>query len=199
MAEQAQVAGIVLAAGFSRRLGRPKQTIVLAGETLLARAARTALDAGLSPVVLVLNAALLEADRAAVEALESNRCTVVVNGDAAEGIASSVRAGVASLRNSAIQGAVLLTCDQVAVTPEHLRALCGEPAQASGSGYAGKIGVPAYFPAEQFADLLALHGDQGARGLLSGALLVPTEALALDVDTEDDVARAEGWVRRHGV
>jgi molybdenum cofactor cytidylyltransferase len=47
-------------------------------------------------------------------------------------------------------GAVLMTCDQVALTPGHLRALVGDPERVTGSAYAGKIGIPAYFPAEEF-------------------------------------------------
>ncbi len=185
-----QIAGIVLAAGFSRRLGRPKQLVELLGETLLQRAVRTAHEAGLNPLVVVINAD--------VSAVDLPNCNVVVNAEAAEGMASSVRCGVKALESSQVAGAVVMTCDQVAVTPEHLRALCAELEDATGSGYAGKVGVPAYFPSAMFTKLLTLRGDQGARDLLARARCVATEALALDVDTEEELARAEQWLREHG-
>ncbi len=185
----------MLAAGFSRRLGRPKQHVVLAGETLLERAARVAREAGLRPVVVVVNRAVYEA---MAQGWDLPGCIVVVNEDAAEGMASSIRCGLAALPREDVAGAVVMTCDQVAVTPEHLRALCAEPDETAGSGYAGRVGVPAYFPANRFEELHGLQGDEGARRLLREARCVPTEALALDVDTDEDVRRAEEWLRLHG-
>ena len=195
--EQARVAGLVLAAGFSRRLGRPKQLVELAGETLVARAARVAAEAGLKPVIVVLHPGLLEEGPGGFAGLGSlvSKCNVVVNEEAAEGMASSIRCGLGALRDEDLAGAVLMTCDQVAVTAAHLRALCAELAETVGSGYAGKVGVPAYFPVSRFAELRALRGDEGARALLRGARCVPTEALALDVDTEEELVRAEMWMR----
>jgi molybdenum cofactor cytidylyltransferase len=183
------VAGVVLAAGFSRRLGRPKQTVEMQGETLVARAVRVAREAGLAPVLLVVQPG-------AAFARESNGlgCEVVQNAAAEEGIASSIRAGVGALVNvDAVTGVVLMTCDQVGTTAQHLRALCREPEQVTGSGYAGNVAVPAYFPRSRFEDLRALQGDSGARGLLKEARSVQCEELALDVDTEADLVRALRW------
>jgi CTP:molybdopterin cytidylyltransferase MocA len=53
-----------------------------------------------------------------------------------------------------------------------------------------KVGIPAYFPAASFADLVELRGDVGAREMLRGARVVVEEALALDIDSEDDLKRA---------
>ncbi len=204
MAYFKDVAGIVLAAGFSRRLGRPKQTVILQEQTLLERAARTAREASLNPVLLVLHSSVLDATEppgsgSLAARLEALGCVVLMNENAAEGMASSIRCGVEAAAGQSLVGAVLMTCDQVAVTAGHLRALYAENGAVTGSGYAGRIGVPAYFPAARFADLLALRGDQGARELLRDARSVPTEALALDVDTEQDVARAEQWLRDQGL
>jgi len=181
------IAAVVLAAGASRRLGRPKQDVVIAGETLLEHAVRVAQDAGLSPVIVVVRP---EGDFG--HSLRQQGALVVLNDRAEEGMASSIRLGVNAARMLKATGVVLMTCDQVAVTPEHLRELCAEPDAAAGSGYAGKVGIPAYFPAASFAELMKLQGDTGARDLLRGARTVATEALAFDVDTEEDVARARG-------
>ncbi len=188
-------AGVVLAAGASTRLGRPKQTVMMGGETLVERAARVALKAGLRPVFVVLRAG----DAAAMEQasrIAGGGAEVVWNAEAEEGMAASIRCGVRAAEGHGAAGVVLMTCDQVAMTAAHLQALCAEPEAAAGSGYAGKVGIPAYFPRASFDGLRALRGDVGARGMLAGARAVETEALALDVDTEEDVERARRWVER---
>lgn len=175
-----KVAAVVLAAGASRRLGRPKQTVVLGGETLVERAVRVAFEAGLSPVIVVVR------DETIAGLLERG-CVVVVNEQADEGMAASIRCGVGRASHLHMDGVVVMACDQVALQAEHLRALVGEGGQVTGSGYAGRVGIPAYFPAANFGDLLELRGDVGARKLLRGAAAVVEERLALDVDTEADL------------
>jgi CTP:molybdopterin cytidylyltransferase MocA len=178
------VAAVVLAAGASRRLGRPKQTVEIGGETLLARAVRVAREARLDPVIVVV------ADPALAQLLRPGGVTVLLNLDASEGIASSIRVGIAGAKRLDVSGAILMTCDQVAVTADHLCSLCARPEFAAGSAYAGAIGIPAYFPVAAFENLLQLQGDRGARDLLQDARSVATEALNLDVDTEEDFQRA---------
>ena len=113
-------AAVVLAAGASSRLGRAKQTVVVGGETLVERAVRVAMEAGLAPVIVVVRD---EGELAA--GLRVRGCEVVVNAEASEGIASSIRCGVERCRELGAQGILLMTCDQIAVRAEHLRALCG--------------------------------------------------------------------------
>lgn len=174
------VAAVVLAAGASRRLGRPKQTVVLGGETLVERAVRMAFEAGLSPVIVVVRDGW-------ITGLRERGCEVVVNVHADEGMASSIRCGVERASDLHVDGVVVMACDQVALRAEHLRSLVGEGGRVTGSGYAGRVGIPAYFPAASFVDLLELQGDVGARALLRGAAAVVEESLALDVDTEADL------------
>ena len=178
------VAAIILAAGSSQRLGRPKQSEVLAGETLLQRAIRTAGEAGLSPLVVVIhgNASRFIDTRANVE--------FVLNAKPDEGIASSIRCGVAALSSRTVAGAILMTCDQPAVSAAHLCALCVDEGRMTGSRYAHAIGVPAYFPKESFADLGQLSGDSGARALLRAAHSIFAKDLELDIDTQQDLDRA---------
>lgn len=165
-------------------MGRAKQMVVIGSETLLARAVRVAVEAGLEPVVVVVREA------AVAEGLRG--CEVVVNALADEGMASSIRYGVERARALGVAGAVVMGCDQAALTAEHLRALCGDLEQVTGSGYSGKVGIPAYFPAEKFGELMELRGDVGARGLLAGVARVVDEGLGLDVDTEADLEVLRG-------
>lgn len=176
-------AAVILAAGFSRRLGRPKQTLTLGGEMLVERAARIATEAGLSPVFVVVNR---EADFCL--AIEQHGAIVVMNELAEEGMASSIRRGVMAAKTFRASGIVLMTCDQVELDVDHLRRLVENPGRVTASLYAGRKGIPAYFPAATFDELLTLHGDTGARDLLRPAETILNESLAVDIDTEADAA-----------
>ncbi len=178
-------AAVILAAGFSRRLGRAKQTLVVGGETLVERAVRVAIEAELSPVIVVVRA---EADF--VEGLRGS--LVVVNEEAAEGMASSIRCGVRNAGELEADGVVVMACDQVRLTAGHLRELIAEPETVAASGYAGRVGIPAYFPAAVFGELMELRGDVGAREMLRGVRVVVDEGLAVDIDTEEDLAGLQG-------
>ncbi len=189
------VAAVILAAGGSRRLGRPKQDIVIAGETLLQRAIRFAHEASLSPVIVITRA-----DRDYSKTLDSSGALVfATNHEADEGIASSIRCGITIATNQGVDGAVVLACDQAALRANHLRVLTEDKSRVTGSAYAGSIGVPAYFPATSFPLLLQLRGDAGARKLLIDAHAISAEDLTLDIDTEQDLAAARVLLEDDGV
>ena len=155
-----RVVALVLAAGFSRRLGRPQQALVYEGETLLDRATRIAREV---------------ADDVVVVTRENNP-------DAEEGMASSIRAGVA-LAGPDVRLLITL-CDQPLVPADHLRKLLAVDAPIVATGYAGIAGVPAIFAPELVPELLALRGDRGARAIIEshGARVVFFEDAAVDVD-----------------
>lgn len=174
------VVAIVLAAGSSSRLGWPKQEVLYRGETLLARAVRFASHVA-DEVIVVSNAPLILDVR------------VVVNEHSAEGVASSIRTGVAAARDAT---RILITlCDQPLVTDVHLRALLNSRSPIVATGYGGIAGVPAVFATDYFEELLALHGDQGARAVIEAhrdlVSVIPFEGASLDIDTEEDVARLQ--------
>ena len=184
MSETGKTGAVVLAAGASSRLGEPKQLATLGGETLLERAVRTAREAGCAPVVVVLGAG---AERIR-ERCRLGDAVIAVNADWQTGMASSIRAGLAAVNGA--EGVVLMTCDQPAATAEHLRALRSTGA-VTASAYAGRRGVPAYFPAASFGELTRLTGDAGARELLREVRAVELAGGELDVDTAADLAAAE--------
>lgn len=174
---------MVLAAGASRRLGSPKQLAMLGQDTLLQRAARVAGQAGCSPVIVVLGA---EAELI-LRGLPED-AVPIRNEQWREGMGASIRAGVGACEGVA-EGVVLMTCDQPSVTADHLRLLmAGSGIRAS--RYAGKKGVPAFFPHRYFEALMALKEDVGARELLGSVETVELEGGELDVDTVADLARA---------
>ncbi len=185
-----ETAVVVLAAGASRRLGEAKQLVEIGGERLLQRAVRVAAEAELGPVVVVLGAM---AGRVA-EVCDLRQAWVVVHSGWAEGMGSSVRAGVELVSGMPeVSGVVVMTCDMPEVTAGHLRGLVGDG--VVGSGYAGRVGVPAYFPRGVFGELMELRGDAGARELLRGAPCVELVGGEADVDTVEDLARVRGRVK----
>lgn len=179
------IAAVVLAAGASTRLGRPKQSLQINRESLVERAVRVAFEAGLSPVIAILR------DNELIEMVQKQGALALLNRRSYEGMASSIRCGVGAAQRLDASGIVVMTCDQPGVTADHLRALTLDAVGVTGSGYAGRTGVPAYFPASSFDDLLALQGDTGARELLRGATSIQNEALNLDIDTEEDFHKAQ--------
>ena len=166
---------IVLAAGASKRLGRPKQLVHFEGEPLVVRAARIAAHVVATIVVIPPDGAIRDAVRG---------FTAVENPNPSEGMASSIRRGV-----EATEGDVLITlCDQPLVTSEHLRTLIEARAPIAATGYNGISGVPAFFAAKFRAELLALRGDAGARSVIDAhrdqVVTIPFEAAGFDVDTD---------------
>ena len=115
-----------------------------------------------------------------------------------EGLASSIRAGVARLPASCT-GVMLLLADQPAVSADDLKRLAGtwrkQPQYIAAALYAGTSGVPAIFPRSAFRDLAELRGDVGARVLLRRSadrvVRVPMPSAALDVDTPEDLLALE--------
>lgn len=184
------VPAIILAAGASQRLGTPKQAVEWEGEALLHRTARVALEAGFSPVFVVVGAA----EEISRQALGGLTVEVIPNAKWAEGMAASLRVGMAALPACA-SAVLVLVCDQPALSLEllvemaqlHRRA----PDRVIAAHYAGTRGVPALFPAHRFPDLWSLTGDRGARGALKGegVLEVPFPNGELDVDSPGDLDR----------
>lgn len=185
-------AAVLLAAGASRRMGRPKQLLELEGEPMVRRAARLCLEAGFDPVLVVLGSAAEEVG-AALDGLAIQR---VDNPAWPEGMAASIRAGLAALP-AGPSGALFLPCDQPALSTGLLKSFLQAHAAAPGatlaSAYGGTRGIPALFPASRLAVLAALQGDRGARGLLGEADLIPFPGGEVDLDTPEDL---QAWFRR---
>lgn len=185
-------AAVLLAAGASRRLGRPKQLLELEGEPMVRRAARMCLEAGFDPVLAVLGSSAAEV----AHALDGLGIRCVTNHAWQEGMATSIRAGLEALPVGS-SGALFLPCDQPALSSDLLRAFfrahLASPGATLASAYGGGRGIPALFPASRLPELAGLHGDRGARGLLGDAELIPFAGGEVDFDTPEDV---QAWLRR---
>lgn len=163
------VQGIILAAGLSTRLGRPKLTVNVAGIPLISRVTRAALDSQLSRVILVTgasNSGLLEA--IGEMALDS-RLVVATNPDPELGMSSSVRTGVRILEKDA-SGAMLILADQPFLTSSVIDRLLAafdtEPERIVAALIRGRRSNPVIFPAALFSELEEIQGDVGGRYVL---------------------------------
>jgi molybdenum cofactor cytidylyltransferase len=185
---------IVLAAGPSTRFGSAKQLVRVAGRPLLHTAVTRASEVTGNALIVVLGAGA--ADLAPL--LKHSPGSVVVNQDWREGLASSIRAGVARLP-ATCTGVMLLLADQAAVSADDLKRLAGtwrkQPQYIAAALYAGTSGVPAIFPRSCFRELCGLRGDVGARALLrrnpDRVVRVPMPSAAIDVDTPEDLLALE--------
>ena len=179
------IALAVLAAGGSGRFGSPKQLALIEGETLLHRATRVADEwrrNGEDRRALVILGANAEQLRAEV----ADGVGIVINERWVQGLATSIHAAV---RAAADADALLIAlADQPGVTSadfETLTSVTDAPVVAA--AYDGTVGVPALFRRNQFDALLALHGDRGAKSLLTGAQTVAIPNAGWDVDRVRDI------------
>jgi molybdenum cofactor cytidylyltransferase len=191
-------AAVILAAGASTRLGQPKQLLLHQGETLLRRAARSALEAGCMPVIVVLGH---EPERMR-HAIAGLPVTAIENPHWQTGMGSSLRCGVQAAMDAspALLNLLLMVSDQPRLNAQVLRDLLATHAAANqritAARYSGRLGVPAIFPIRLSAELMAVQGDQGARSVLQthAAHVTPMDWPdgAFDVDTAADAARMQG-------
>ena len=195
--EPVNVAGVVLAAGASRRMGpgRNKMLLELAGEPLVRRAARRALAAGLSPVVVVLGH---EADRACA-ALAGLPVEITVNPDFTGPTSGSLHAGLDVL-GADVEAVVVLLADMVHVTAAALAELVTRTRSSDAplvvSRYGDVTAPPLLFRRALFGELLAWTGEGCGKVVVQAhkheALYVDrSAAVLLDVDTPEDFQAAQ--------
>lgn len=186
------VAGIILAAGGSSRLGEPKQLLPWRGETFVGTITRNAVESGLSPVVVVTGS---HADLVK-KAVEDLPVRIVYNPDWELGQSTSVKVGLQAITEE-VGAAMFLLSDQPQVSPMLIRKLVEAHAQTLSSIVAplidGHRGNPVIFDRDTFNDFSKLKGDEGGRGLFSRYPIEWVEwhdrQMLLDVDTPEDYQR----------
>ena len=193
--EPLRVGGVVLAAGASRRMGRNKMLLELEGEPLVRRAARRALEAGLTPVVVVLGH---EADRARA-ALAGLRVEIALNPDFTGPTSRSLHAGLDVLGED-VGGTVVLLADMVHVTEAALAELVRRAVTSAAplvvSRYGDVTAPPLLFRRTLFGELRAWTGEGCGKAVVQAhtheALYVDRPAAVLvDVDTPEDFQAAQ--------
>ena len=173
---EAPLHALVLAAGASRRFGGIKALAPINGKPMLQWAIDALSNAGVDSLSIVLGAYAAEIGAG----INTRGATVVRHEDWSEGLAASLRAGLASV-------------DQPDIGIDDYRRLIAAwraaPDRAAAAAYAHTRGAPCIVPAAFRPALLHLHGDQGARVLLrtlAEVTEVPMDSAARDIDTRDE-------------
>jgi molybdenum cofactor cytidylyltransferase len=193
--EISNIALIILAAGNSSRLGKPKQLVVFNGETLLERIAREALESVCSPIIVVTG----NDSETFRQRLKSYRLQIVENEHWQQGMGSSISLGIERLieTKADLDGVVLCVCDQPFVTAETInnlvRVFQEQKSKIIASEYGDVLGVPALFDKSLFTELADLDGKTGAKKIIEKyrgetfALDFPEGEI--DVDTKEDLEK----------
>lgn len=197
-----RVGCVVLAAGESRRFGRNaiKQLAHVGGVPLVQRA----IDAAAGSTALTCTLVIGAHAQAIVGAVDARRCAVIENREWSEGIASSLRTGLAAHRED--DACIFMVADQPFVTVADVDRIiegCAEARDAIVALRAGDVwGTPMLFPRADFAGLLQLRGDGGAKRYAqrhpSRLLFVDAQSRDAfeDVDTASDFERIRQRVPR---
>ena len=189
---------VILAAGASTRLGRPKQLLNFEGKTLIKRVTDTALSTGLETVVVLGSKAIdfrKEVENFSVE--------IVVNSDWEIGMSTSIKAGLVKLikQKLSLSAVMFLLCDQPFITKDTISRLVRTQSENTKSivacEYGDAIGTPALFTKEIFEELLNLEGDKGAKPLIekykdTNLSLISAPEAAFDIDTMEDFDHLTG-------
>jgi molybdenum cofactor cytidylyltransferase len=184
------VTGIVLAAGTSSRLGRPKQLLDLQGKPVLQHVLDATAASGLDRIVVVLGH---QADRISARVHLPQNGRVVVNPRFEDGQSTSLRAGIEAAGTA--EAIMVLLGDQPGVRPEAIRSLI--EAWRGGSGpvvqasYGGRPAHPTLFDRSVWPRIMEARGDQGGRGILAAhpdwrVLVEVGGTPPADIDTEED-------------
>jgi len=185
---------IILAAGNSSRLGRPKQLLSYQGRSFIQHVTVEALKANLYPVFVITGA---NAEKVSVD-LQHQDAEIVYNARWQEGMASGIVAGIENMlsRHKAVEEVIISVCDQPFLSASLFEQLV-EKRAASGKGiiactYAGTTGTPVLFARNYLDTLLQLSGEEGAKKLLKlyekNVATVPFPEGNIDIDSEGDYA-----------
>jgi CTP:molybdopterin cytidylyltransferase MocA len=182
--------GLLLAAGGSERLGKPKQLIQFDGETLLCRTANLLLTQ-LSDLVVVTGASA----PVVREQLQNSGVRIEHNEQWQAGMGGSIAAGMRAVSDE-LNGVLIMLCDQWRIDRDDLQALIQawrkEPETIAVASWEGNLGPPVIFPGHLFDKLRQMSGPRGAKSLVeqqSRICRVEIPNAQFDLDTDEDLAR----------
>ncbi|PKO00686.1 MAG: hypothetical protein CVU42_02335 [Chloroflexi bacterium HGW-Chloroflexi-4] len=185
-----RIAAIILAAGGSSRLGRPKQLLDWFGKPFVKHLVDFAHQIKLDPVVVVTGANYQEIEAAIVD----DKIVIARNENWQLGQSGSMQVGCNALENYHKDGFIVFLCDQPQVTPELINRLLEEASndeiEIVATTVGGKVCPPTLFKSICVQDIMLLKGDQGGRVLFdlhkTHKINWDDQRLIQDTDTEED-------------
>ena len=194
-----RVAGVILAAGQSRRMGKLNKLVAeIDGTPMVVRTTDSVLASKADPVITVVGH---EAERVRT-ALGARAVTIVDNPDYADGLSSSLRRAIAALPDD-VDGVVVCLADMPDVTPAHIDRLIAAFDPASERAicvptFNGKRGNPVLWAKQFFNEMTEVAGDVGARQLIGAhaealyEVAMPDSGVLVDIDTPEALAGRTG-------
>ncbi len=182
---------IILAAGSSSRPGRPKQLLAYRGKTLIRHVVDEAVRSETGPVRVVLGT-----ENGHISGCEGTDALVVIHEEWEEGMASSIRKGLSGILQHCpeLESVILAVSDQPFISAALFRELVGHK-QKTDKGiiactYKDTLGTPVLFDKKYFPELLALHGQQGVKKIITqypeDVASVPFDLGEIDIDIPED-------------
>ena len=195
------IAAIILAAGDSSRMGRPKQLLEFNGTSLIRHVATVACASRANSVYAVLGSNAESLNRN----IEDLGVKTLINSRWKEGISSSIRCAISALPNDA-DAVIILLCDQPFITSHHLDEMIEAYTRTGNrivaSAYGNRLGAPALFERTLFPELLDLKADKGARTVITShqqeTLSIRFPSAEFDVDYPADYEKLAS-LERHAV
>lgn len=197
--EAKKIGAIVMAAGSSSRLGKPKQLLLFQGETLLERAISTAKGVDFSEYVLILGG---NADKIQ-STIDLSNSKVLINHNWSSGMSSSLQLGLRYLNeNYQIDAVVMLLCDQPFVNSKIINSIIDKFKETKkgiiASKYGKSLGVPALFDRKYFGEILNLKSSEGAKKIIyshpEDTDSVDFPLGAIDIDTQEDYEKLKNSI-----
>ena len=185
---------IILAAGGSTRLGKPKQLLKYEGKTLIENCIESVIMlAPKTQINVVLGAYFFEI----LPFVQNYEVNILENRNWQNGMSASIKMGVLAGLESNSDAILFLTSDQIFVTKAYLKTLITEfknnQSKICASIYEQEMGIPMIVPKDFFDDLLRLEGDKGGKFLTkkypSQTRVIAFEKGIVDIDTIEDVSK----------
>ncbi|MDA0195082.1 MAG: nucleotidyltransferase family protein [Bacteroidetes bacterium] len=180
-----KISALILAAGESKRMGKPKQLLSFNGKTLLSHA----IDS-IEPIIVDIKVVLGANYNKISESINGRAVEIIRNNQWSNGMGSSLAKGIESLSKDS-DGVLIMLCDQPLITKQHLKSLVDHFLKHQitiCSGYSGVSGVPAIFPKKLFPDLMKISEDKGAGILLTqiNKIVIDCPWATKDIDSMED-------------
>lgn len=189
------ITAIIMAAGESRRLHRPKQLVRFKGRTLLEHTIKCVTGSACEKIVVVVGAY----KEKITETISSKPVEIIENNNWKEGKASSIRAGVNAIMSmkQKVKAIIILTCDQpyltTAILDQMIALYYTGGRNIVACKYGNTVGVPAIIPQKYFSALLSLTNDQGAKEIIAASIkstqTVEFPKGEIDIDRPDDIIK----------